>query len=343
MRRVRRLHRTAVKAGNYFAAMSVCFSLVAIPSTIAAEKIQKLPLVYSAFAGGYEPVWIAAEEHLGRKYGLDLDPIYAGRARPQQLLLSGDALYVVNSGTGIVSSHVQGVRDFVIIASFIASTGTSIFSVRDIKTVQELRGKNVGVGRPGSITDILARYILKWKLGLEPNRDTKVLPLGEPGNILPALERGVIQAAVLTTPARLLAKKMNFRELLDADTLGIKYPYVGISTLRSTVKKNPELAAKVVEMLTEAIHIYKTEKQVSLGIMRKYLRGASEEILMDTYDYFSARSEKLPYPTLDGVRAVLDMLSDQDPQAKGVNPNEIVDMSLVKALEDKGFIKRLYK
>ena len=67
----------------------------------------------------------------------------------------------------------------------------------------------------------MERYILKHKLGLDPNRDVKVLALGEPVNILPALERNVIQAGLLTTPTILAARKLGFHELIDVDSLGI--------------------------------------------------------------------------------------------------------------------------
>jgi ABC-type nitrate/sulfonate/bicarbonate transport system substrate-binding protein len=317
--------------------------LIAYSKCLAAQNSQKFPLVYSSFTGGYVPLWIAAEEHLGRRYGLELDPIYAGRVRPQQLLLSGDAQYVAHTGTGTVDSHVHGQNDFVIIASFVNTTGISIFSTESVRNVRDLRGKVVGVGRPGSITDVLARYILKNKFGLDPNRDVKVLSLGEPVNVLPALEQKVIQAGVLTTPTRLAARKLGYRELVDVDSLGIKYPYVGISTLKSTVKNKRELTANFIRLLSEGIHIYKTDKQASLRVMRKYLRGMNEEILDETYNYFSSRSEKLPYPTLDGVKNVLDMLAEQNPQAKNINPGDVIDASFVKELDDSGFMKQLYK
>src|SRR5258706_8407956 len=93
----------------------------------AAAEAQRLKLIYSSFTGAYVPLWIAVDEHLGRKYGLEIEAVYAGRARPHQLLLSDDAQYVVSTGTGVVSSYAAGQKDMVIIASFLNVTGSSLF------------------------------------------------------------------------------------------------------------------------------------------------------------------------------------------------------------------------
>src|SRR3990170_2124326 len=182
---------------------------------LTAAETHKLKIIYSSFTGAYTPLWIAVEDGLGRKHGLELEAIYAGRARPHQLLLSGDAQYVVSTGTGAVSSYAVGQKDLVIIASFLNVTGASLFTKPQISKPADLRGKVVGSGRPGAITDVMLHYILKKKLNLDPARDVKIVPLGDGPSILPALEKGVVDAAVLTTPTRLLAKRMGFREMLD--------------------------------------------------------------------------------------------------------------------------------
>ncbi|MDP2603007.1 MAG: ABC transporter substrate-binding protein [Deltaproteobacteria bacterium] len=297
---------------------------------LTAAETQKLKIIYSSFTGAYTPLWIAVDDQLGRKHGLELEAVYAGRARPHQLLLSGDAQYVVSTGTGVVSSYAAGQKDMVIIASFLNVTGASLFTKPQISKPAELRGKVVGSGRPGSITDVMLHYVLKKKLNLDPARDVKVVPLGDGPAILPALEKGVVDGAVLTTPTRLMARAVGFREMLDFDELGIPYPYVGVSTLKANVKKRPDVTVSFLKTLTEAIQIFKTNREKSMAVMKKYLRGASDEILAETYNYFSAKIQKTPYPSADAIRTALDMMSDQFPQAKSVDPNEVIDMSFLK-------------
>jgi NitT/TauT family transport system substrate-binding protein len=314
-----------------------CVELLAVtPFCFAAGEPLKLKIIYSSFTGAYAPLWLAVEEHLGRKYGLEIESVYAGRTRPHQFLISGDAQYVVSTGTGVVSSYAVGSKDLVIIASFVNSTGASIFSNPKLRTAKELRGKVIGSGRPGAINDILLVYILKRKLGLDHNRDVKLVNLGETPAILPALERGVVDAAMLTTPARLFAKKMGFRELVDFDALGVQYPYVGISTLKVNVKKNPDVTLRLVRTLTDGVQVFKTSKERGLAAMKRYLRGASDEMLEETYNYFSSRMPKFPYPSVEAIKTALDMMTDQFPQAAKVDPLEVVDLSFVKQVETAG-------
>ena len=311
-------------------------SLLGVTTASAASEPQKLKIIYSSFTGAYTPLWLAVDERLGRKHGLDIEAVYAGRARPHQLLISGDSQFVVSTGTGVVSSYAVGNKELVIIASFVNTTGSSIFSKQQIKTPKELQGKNLASGRPGAVTDILLHYILKRKIGLEPGRDVKIVPVGETSAILPALERGVVDAAMLTTPARLVAKKMGFRELIDFDELGVLYPYVGISTLKVNVKKSPDMTLRFVRTMVDGIQLFKTNKEKSLAVMKRYLRGASDEMLEETYSYFSKRMPRLPYPSAEAVKTALEMMADQFPQASSVDPQEVIDLSFVKQVEASG-------
>jgi hypothetical protein len=96
-------------------------------SPFAANRLEPLTVGYSNFTGTYGPLWIAVEEHVGTKYGLDLKAIYAGRVRPQQLLATGEVPIVVASATGTMTSHIVGVKDHVLVATITSKIGTSIF------------------------------------------------------------------------------------------------------------------------------------------------------------------------------------------------------------------------
>jgi ABC-type nitrate/sulfonate/bicarbonate transport system substrate-binding protein len=102
-------------------------------SAFAAGDLLKLKIVYASFTGAYSPLWIAVEEGLGKKYGLELEAVYSGRVRPHQLLMSGDSQFVVSGGTAVVTSYAVGVKDLAIIASFANHTGTSVFTKAQIK------------------------------------------------------------------------------------------------------------------------------------------------------------------------------------------------------------------
>ena len=320
-----------------FAGFLVYVELLAFPAlSYAASGPQKVRVAYAAFTGGYAPIWIAVEEGLGRKHGLELEAIYGGRISPGLLLESGEVQYAIQTGFGTVQSYARGKKDSVIIASFANTTGFSIYSKPQITKSADLRGKIIAAAGPGDLTATLVRYVLKSKLSLDPTREVKIVRFGEQPDILPALEKGVVDAAILATPPRLIAKKMGFRELVDLDELGIQIPYVGVTTLKANVKKNPDATLKLIATLTDAIHVFKSNRAKSIQVMKKYLRGASEEILGETYSYFSSRTQKLPYPSIEAIKTALDMLADENPQARSVDPREVADLSFVKQVEVGG-------
>src|SRR5262245_56695141 len=221
-----------------FSGLLFCIEFLAFVSlSQAASGSQKVKIIYPAFYGAYTPFWIAVEESLGRKYGLDLEAIYGGRTPANLILASGEAQYSVSAGFGTVQSYALGEKDLVIMASFTNTTGFSVVSKPEITKSANLRGKVIGSSRPGRSTDGLLRYVLKNRLSLDPTRDVKIVPLGESPNILPALEKGVVDAAILRTPERWMARKMGFRELLDFDGLGVQVPYTGVTTKGHCQKK----------------------------------------------------------------------------------------------------------
>jgi ABC-type nitrate/sulfonate/bicarbonate transport system substrate-binding protein len=169
------------------------------------------------------------------------------------------------------------------------------------------------------------------------------MPIGEPPLMLQALERGVVDATSLSVPASFLAKSRGFFELVDYDALGLIYPQHAVTTLRATIAKNPQIVESVLKTLIESVAIFKSNKQKSFAVWRKYMRGASEEFLEETYRHTIAAMESVPTPSVQVIARALDMISVHYPQAKQTDPNLIVDPSFVRRIEQSGFISALYK
>jgi len=318
-------------------------SLVFVAAGCPASAPEALTIGYSSFSGHYVPLWIAVDDRLGKKYGVDLKAVYAGRARPQQLLMSGETPLVVATGTGALTSHVLGVRDQVIILVFVNKVPGVIVARPEIKSAADLKGKVIGTGRPGALADTMVRYVLRSKLNLIPDRDVKLLPVGEPALALQSMERGVVDAASFSGPQALMAKKMGFRELVNYEKVGIVYPYNTVTTLRQTVAKNPELMERVLKTLIEGIAVFRTNKQKSIAVWRKYLRGAGDDVLEESYQATLGELEPTPIPSLQVIKSGLDVLALEYPQAKQTDPEQIIDASITRRIEQSGFIEALYK
>jgi len=161
--------------------------------------------------------------------------------------------------------------------------------------------------------------------------------------MLQALERGVVDATSLSIPASFVAKSKGFFELVDYDALGLSYPQHSVTTLRQTIAKNPQMIERVLKTLIESVAIFKSNKPKSFAVWRKYMRGASEEFLEETYQHTVAAMESVPTPSVQVIASALDMISAHYPQAKQTDPNLIVDPSFVQRIDQSGFISALYK
>src|SRR6266850_145843 len=317
--------------------------IVCASDSYAAAQLESVTVGYSSFSGDYVPLWIAVEDRIGKKYGIDLKAVYAGRARPQQLLIGGEALVVIASGTGALTSHILGVKDQVIILTFSNKVPGVIVTKPEIKSAEDLRGKVIGSGRPGALGDIMARYVLRAKLNLVPDRDVKILPVGEPALAMQALERGIVDGASFSGPQVALARKLGFRELVNYEKLGIVYPYNTVTTLRQTISKSPELLEKVLKIIFEGYAQFRSNKEKSLAVWKKYLRGTTDDVLEEAYQTTMNTIEPSLQPSLQVIKSGLDILSFQYPQAKQTDPNLIFDSSFVRRIEQSGFVDSLFK
>jgi NitT/TauT family transport system substrate-binding protein len=333
------------RSKKFLALFCLCFVISSyfIGTALGAARLEPLTIGYSNFTGTYAPLWIAVDERLGAKYGLDLKAIYAGRIRPQQLLATGEVPIVLATATGTMTSHILGVKDQVLVATITNKVTTSLFSKPQIKSVEELKGRVIATGRPGAFLDALVRYVLRSKFNLVPDKDVKFLPSGEPALSFQALERGAVDAAAMSSPYMFIARKAGMRELANFDKLGVEYPYTSVVVLRQTAAKNPELVENFVKAIVEGIHVFKTNKPKALAVLKRYMKGADDEILEQTYQATQSTLEEAPHPDLQVVKGALDMLSFQYPNAKQTDANMIVEPAFMKRIEGSGFIRALYK
>lgn len=201
----------------------------------------------------------------------------------------------------------------------------------------------MAVSRFGSSSDFATRYALD-KFGLVPDRDVTILEIGSQPARFAALESGKIQAAMVAIPLTRRAKTLGFHALADLQMLGLEYQHTGLATTEALIRARPELVRNVMKAYVEGIHYYKTRRAGSLGILAKYLKTPSVEILTEVHENLGLKlTPRKPYPTLRGIEIMLRELAARDPKARGARPDEFVNLVFIKELDNSGFIDRLYK
>jgi len=305
--------------------------------------LQKVRAVFSAIGSSQSSLWIPYEAGIFRKHGLDVELLYvAGGSRGAQVVVAGEAPIAMFNGASVISANLAG-GDLVNIASGMNVIPFFLVVGPGYKTVEELKGKKVGITRFGSATDYALRYAAeRWPI--KPDRDFAVLQLGGQPEMITALRSGAVQAAMLNAEFTILARREGYRELLDAASLGLTFPTSGLNTSRSFIRNRRDTVLRFVRAYVEGIHYSHTQRGFAVGVLGKYLKNKDEPFLEAVYDLYVGRYiPKIPYPSTEAMRTALDQLAERDPKARSARAEQFIDASFMQELDKEGFIKQLWR
>lgn len=309
---------------------------------LAQSKSQPIVVGYASLAGTETALWVGKETGLFDKYGLDVTlKRLGGSSLVVQTMVAKEIAVSQIGGTAVIDARLAG-ADLVYLASVIDTMVSSIHSLPSIKRIEDLKGKKLGVTRFGSITDFFGRYALKTK-GLIADKDVGIVQTNDLPNTLASLKIGAIQAGVVVAPFTLEARKMGFPELVDMTKIGGPFPFNGVVVTREFLKKDTDTVRRFMKGYVEAIAYSLKNHDQTLKIIGQYTRTTDPEILEETYRVNVANAfRRTPYPSAEGFKTILDFVADtRDPKAKSIDPKSVIDTSIVKELDDSGFIKSL--
>ena len=321
----------------------LAFTVVALPQVSSAQaKLERMNIGYSAQAGAFAPIWITHDAGFFKKNGLDVNLLFIpGGPTAAAGMIAGELQAVAMAGPAVVSSNLAG-TDLVMIAGIVNTFAFQVITVKGITSPNQLKGKRVGVNRFGAAPDIAARYALR-KIGIDPSEVT-ILQLGEQSTRLAAMKAGQLEAAIVLPPITTIAQREGMNVLLDMSELGAEFQITGLASSQSFISKNRPSALRLMRAFVEGIHFYKTRKNESMKIIAKYMRTDDMEAVGATYDYFADKIvPRKPYPTAQGIKALIDLAAKERPEAARVPPERMMNVSLLKELDDSGFIDGLYK
>ena len=322
------------KASKQLALLAGVFFCLATSSW--SQTRVKLNVVYPAVTGVMIALWTAAEVKAFQRYGLDVSLLYIPSA-PQvvRVMLAGDAQISVTGGAAVVSANLSG-ADLVFIGGIVNVPAFYVMAAPEIKSIEELRGATVGVTRFGSSSDFAMRYVLQ-KHGLRPEKDVTLLQLGGMLELATALSKRLVAAATLSSPADLRARKSGAQQLINMATTGVSFPQSAIVTTRSYIQAHQDEVLNFLRAYAEGMQRMTADKAMAKKVIQKYSRETDPDVLESTYRYGLDYIAPVPYPAREGIVEILKQ--SNHPKAKSANPDDFIDMSLVKKLEEGGFFR----
>ena len=317
------------------------FLLLLIAMAIATPALaqMKARINWTAVTGAQSGMFIAQQQGLFKKNGLDVELIHIpSSSRAIQAILAGEIAFSFMDGNNEAQANLKGAN----LALIAGATNRMVFSLMakpEIKRIAALRGKKIGITRVGSSTHTSALFAL-GSAGLKPS-DYQILPLMEVPNIFTALAAGQIDAGIVSPPTNSRARKAGFNELMNLAKEGPEYVSVAVGTSRSYIQANQDIVRRVVRSYSEGVQIFKSNKAAALKMIQNQLKVKEADIQEDTYNQFREYLEYPPYVSRKGMEAVIADVAETNSAAKSAKPDDFMDMRFVSELDKEGFFKKI--
>jgi NitT/TauT family transport system substrate-binding protein len=239
-----------------------------------------------------------------------------------------------------MAAWVRG-ADLAVVASGVNRLLETVVTSTLITSPQELKGKRIGISRYGSLTDAALREALRH-YNLTPDKDVTIVQAGGEGERLAALTARALDGAMLSGDQRFQAEKLGFHVVIDLSKLPIEYPNNGIIVRKEFARANRDIVKRFLRAWVEGTKVFKTDREVSLKVLGKYLRTKDAEILAKSYEPYRPVFERVPIAKREGFAFALDRLAKDIPEAGKMNPDNFIDNSILMELEKEGFIAAVY-
>ena len=286
------------------------------------------------------PLFVAIDSGAFKKHGLEVRYIVTG-ARTIQALIGGSVQFAQGVSSRTVPAAVLGGADAVLIANFSDKLLFTMHSGPEINSLQDLRGKVIGVSGIGGSTDFATRLALR-EAGLIPDKDVAIRGVGGVPETVAALKAKIVQAGTLSPPSSFVAQKAGFKILFDMSTLGVDYVSSGLGVTKAALKTNRSEAKQFLMAMIDGAKILKSDEEFSLRVLAKHTRISDREVLKQSYSYLRPYFLKLPYPSTRAIKDTLDALAKDLPKAKDADPKDFIDNSILKEIEAAGYIESVY-
>ena len=319
-----------MKAFRRFFAFAAILFFPQVTSSFAAE----INVVWTSEVGQFAPLWITKEAKLFERYGNNVQLIFIqGASSAAAALSSGDAQVGMFSPQVVISTPAL---DLVMFGRLGNSMDNRIFARKGIKSIKEV--KRVAISRFGSNADFAARFLLQRE-GLKPDIDVALLQVGNQSNRIVAVETNNADAAMLTPPMTLQARKLGLNLLIDASKLNIPYSSLMFVARRPYLTKNRADLVNFTKAMIEGVAYYKANKEFSLKVLSKYMKVQDREVLEENFREYDFPLK--PYPAREYYELPIQEVGKKDPKVLKENPERYADMSLVKEIESSGFIDKI--
>jgi len=317
------------------------FTMAPVFAAEIGGKPEKSDVVvsYAQPSGAFTPIWVAYEAGLFKNHGLNAKLQLLTPQVSAQAVISEEVDFYTD-GPDLINARLRGgqVKYF---GGTMQRLVFQIWGAKELKSIQELKGKTIAASTPRAALDTATREALK-KNGLVPDRDVQILYVQTVPAILSAVLGGKTAAGTLSAPNTLKAKESGLNLLVDIGKLNIPAFQVAYGTTEKYLKNNPNTVYAFLKAIAEGVALSRKDPGVAKKAIGKYAKIEDAPTIDGTYDAFA------PYWAMnlavrpEAIKKQFEYLDEKEfPNAKNADPKDFYDNSFVEALSKSGFLKNL--
>ena len=302
-------------------------------------------MVYGGHNETIGPYWVAIDKGIYQKHGIDARLLQVRNAQISlAALVSGEVPIFLPSVANVLSGVSAGAK--LACGAFpIKGISRELVARKEIDTLAALRGKTLGVQSIGGGFWLQSLMVLDG-VGIDPDKiGMKMRVIGEEPTIVQALLAGNIDASVFTLPSAAVAKRAGMRSLVNSTEMRIPLQTVGICGRNELFAASPELMTRLAKGMIDAI-VYildvRNKREVA-EVMKKHLRLNSDEDAETSYHSLRSITSLDIAPDPSAWKNVQRFIARVNPEAGQLDVNESINLSLIKALEESGYLAEARK
>src|SRR5215467_3260929 len=292
---------------------------------VSAHGADKIRIGFSALIASYSSLPLGQKRGFLQEEGLQAEFIRMNATVGLATLVNGEIDYYTSLAAGVAAA-IRGVP-VKIVACYVPGPTATLIARPEFKSVQELRGKTIGIDVFGSNLNIIARNIFK-RSGLDPDKEVKFLAAGPLEARLASMNQGLIVATLGGPPTDFLGKKMGFVVLARAHEL-FSFPVTGILASDKKIKEKPDEVKRVIKAGIKADRYIRQNRDGTIQAWMEWMK-IDKEMATATYDSVGkAFNEDGSLPE-DGLRLLIDEAKKAAKISREIASSEVVDLAILR-------------
>ncbi len=304
------------------------FSFGAVTPLFAIDNLR---VAYPSMNTSVFALIIAQKEGYFKEEGLNVELLSIRGEIAIRTTLSGDVDFFTNAGSALAAA-VRGVS-VRLVTVFQDKPGWDLIASPDIKSVSQLRGKNIAIMSPEGSLAVVAREILR-KNGIDPTKDVNLVVMGGDEVRFPALQTKAISATLFNTAMSLRAQKEGFSKLANASEYA-NLVEGGLATSQDKIKQGPEKIFRFVRASLKGLNYFVTKREAAIKYMMDNLRMKDRELVGSIYDIQTRLVLKEGFSDDKMLQSMIDDMKRTTKVQRDIKVADIFELSFVKKANEE--------